>query len=116
MGRVFMVPSSAVPDVWLDDIWMTNGVYLETEREVGADTITSMVQLLALLTWPKHERRPKRGKFRLMHTDMEYAVRDLAGAWNDYLVPTERFSRVKSCQVATTIRTGRWPPARTHDA
>lgn len=111
------MPNSAVPDAWLDDIWMTHGVYLETERRNGAeDTITSMVRLLALLTWPTHERRPRKGKLRLNHTDMEYPVRDLAGAWNDFMVPTDRFERVKSCQVATMVRTGRWPPARILDA
>lgn len=116
LGRVFLVPSNAVPEAWLSDLWMTHGVYLENERKHGThDTITSMVRLIALLTWPSHERCLKHGKVRVLHTNLEYPVRDLVGAWNTYQVPAERFSRVKSSQVATTIRTGRWPPSDTPD-
>ena len=117
LGRVFLVPHSSVPNEWLDTIWLTHGVYLDIERERESDdTVTSMVRLMALLTWPKSERRPRRGKVRLLHTGMEYNVRDLAGAWNDHHLPTRRFERLKTQDVATTIRTGRWPPARTLDA
>jgi hypothetical protein len=98
-----------VPEEWLGLIWYCHGVYLETEAEHGADdSVTSMVQLLGLLTWPK--RVPRKKNVQVKYTPMTYKVRDLAGAWNSYLVPPNRLSRIRRDQVAMKIRTGRWAP------
>lgn len=109
LGRVYLVHNSGIPADWLDLIWYCHGIYLDTEtKRESNDSVTSMVQLLGLLTWKG--RLPKKS-VQIKHTNMVYRVRDLAGAWNSYLVPKKRLSRIKKEQVAVKIRTGRWTPA-----